>query len=119
MASTDVILGWHETLPFVYVGFLGQVLCGVWATSASQSFSGRLPEVIGKGFLGSVAFYLISNLGVFLVTGLYPKTTTGFLECFILAIPFFKNQMAGDILYSSILFPIYFYSVRRFSPVSR
>jgi hypothetical protein len=42
-----------------------------------------------------------------MVSGLYAKTWAGFAECFILAIPFFRNELLATWLYSAILFGAY------------
>jgi hypothetical protein len=35
---------------------------------------------------------------------MYPKTAAGLLACYIAAIPFFRNMLVGDLLYTAILF---------------
>jgi len=35
---------------------------------------------------------------------LYPMTGAGLVECFTAAIPFFRNSVAGDLVYTTALF---------------
>ena len=53
---------------------------------------------------GSVVFYVVTNLGVWLVGDLYPRTLDGLATCYIAAIPFFRNTLAGDAGYTVALF---------------
>jgi hypothetical protein len=52
--------------------------------------------------LSSVVFFVVSNLGVWLLY--YPLTIEGLTSCFTLAIPFFTNTLLGDLAYSAVLF---------------
>jgi hypothetical protein len=33
----------------------------------------------------------------------YPKTWTGLIECYTLALPFFRNSLLGDFFYSGLM----------------
>lgn len=67
---------------------------------------------IGKIVIGSlsasVIFFLVSNFGTW-ISGmmLYTKDISGLISCYIAGLPFFKNTIAGDLLYSGILFGVY------------
>ena len=56
------------------------------------------------GFLASFIFYLISNFGVWALGNIYEKNLNGLIECYFLAIPFFKNTVFSTIFYSYIGF---------------
>jgi hypothetical protein len=49
--------------------------------------------------LGSVLFFLITNFAVWVFTPLYERTSAGLVQCFYMALPFFRNTLAGDIFY--------------------
>src|SRR5258708_18707633 len=51
-----------------------------------------------------VLFFAISNFGVWLVSGMYPRNLSGLGTCYVLAIPFFQNTVAGDLFYTALLF---------------
>ncbi len=64
-------------------------------------------NVIVSSLLGSLLFFVVSNVGVFAEGMLYPKTFAGLFDCFFNAIPFYKNTWVGDLTYSAILFGTY------------
>ena len=54
--------------------------------------------------MGALVFFSVTNFGVWAFTPLYPKTVNGLIECYVAAIPFFWNTLAGDLVYSTVLF---------------
>jgi hypothetical protein len=52
----------------------------------------------------SVVFFAITNFGMWLFSGFYPRTGAGLVACFVAAIPFFQNTVAGDLFYAALLF---------------
>jgi hypothetical protein len=96
---SDLVLGFYPEAIFVYVSVAATVLIG-WAISRLKS-----PLRIGAATVAaSVLFYLVTNFGVWLVVDLYPKTASGLLACYVAAIPFFQNTLAGDLLFTALLF---------------
>ena len=39
-----------------------------------------------------------------LFSGFYPVTPAGLAACYVAAIPFFQNTLAGDLVYATLLF---------------
>lgn len=107
MAVSDYFLGMHSTLPFVY---------GAMALSGLLGFllrADRTPlRVLGTALAGSVLFFLVTNLGVFLVQDLYPRSISGLVQCYVMALPFFQNSLAGDLLFTAGLFTIFHLAAR-------
>ncbi len=57
---------------------------------------------------GSMLFYLVTNFAVWITpNGLYPHTLDGLIECYWMAIPFFRNSIAGDLIWTGILFGLF------------
>ena len=54
--------------------------------------------------LASLLFFVVSNLGTWAFESLYPKTFGGLVECYVAAIPFWRNTLTGDLLYTAVLF---------------
>lgn len=101
MFLSDLLLGFglHPVMPFVYGSFAFTVCLGRWLRAR------RLPLAVGVAALsGSVVFFVVTNLGVWLVGDLYPRTLDGLVTCYIAAIPFFRNTLAGDAGYTVALF---------------
>jgi len=61
-------------------------------------------HVIGAALASSVSFYLISNFDVWAATNLYPKTLAGLMTSYALALPFFRNAVEGDLLFTTVMF---------------
>lgn len=73
-----------------------------------------LPRVIGVSLLASIVFFLVTNFMVWVSSGMYPPTFEGLVECYVLAVPFFKNTLFGDLVFSLILFGAFEWAVSRF-----
>ena len=41
---------------------------------------------------------------MWLFSGFYPRTLGGLEACYVAAIPFFQNTLAGDLFYAALLF---------------
>ncbi|TNE70727.1 hypothetical protein EP331_11365 [bacterium] len=109
MFLSDLFLGFHNTLFFVYGSFALMVGAGFWLRN-HVSVMNVLFTAIG----GSILFFLISNLGVWLTSGgFYPMNAAGLMECYTAAIPFFHNSLLGDVVYTSVLFGAYEFAKRR------
>jgi len=106
--------GWfHPLMPFVYAGFTVTVCLGLLLR---RRFS---PLTVGGAALaGSILFFFLTNFGVWLVGSWYPKTPAGLFSCYVAAIPFFRNMLAGNSAYTLMLFGG-FSLAQRYIPVLR
>ena len=89
---TDLILGLGWINLFIYGAFGMVSLIGMRIQKVSPL------TVVGSSLL----FFIVSNLGVWFLY--YPLTLEGLMTCFTLAIPFFGNTIAGDLVYTAVLF---------------
>ncbi|MDN5212219.1 hypothetical protein QQ020_09160 [Fulvivirgaceae bacterium BMA12] len=109
--------GWYWTYAaFALVVLIGSVLI--------KKVS--IKNVILGALLAGLTHFLIANLGVWLrgltdvTTGLpYTRDFAGLIKCYTLAIPYFKNMLAGNLIYSAILFGGYELARLRFPVLSR
>ena len=92
MLLSDIVLGFSSISLFVYAAFILVTLIGQLSKKMS----------IVTVLLSSIAFFIVTNFGVWLLY--YPKTLNGFLECYTLAIPFFRNSLLGDFFYAAVLY---------------
>ena len=96
---SDLVLGFYHGQATVYFSVALIVMIGIVALSRVS------PLRIGAAaILSSVLFFVITNLGVWLFTGFYPRTLAGLEACYVAAIPFFQNTVAGDLFYATLLF---------------
>jgi hypothetical protein len=96
---SDVVLGFSSITPVVYGSFALITCLGFWVQPRP-----RLGRIAGASVAGALLFFVLTNLGVWALAGLYPKTSTGLADCFIAAVPFFRNTLAGDLFYTALLF---------------
>lgn len=65
----------------------------------------NLKSVVGASLAGSMIFFLVSNIGVWLTTPVhYANGLAGLGTVFTLGVPFFWNTLAGDLVYVGVLF---------------
>ncbi len=57
--------------------------------------------VLGSAFLGSILFFVISNFGCWLDPIMkYDRSASGLLNCYVMAIPFFKYTILSDVIFT-------------------
>jgi hypothetical protein len=104
----------HNTIFFVYGAFLLIIVLG-WNLQSNKLQTGKTALF---AVLSSVLFFIITNFAVWVFGGLYTLDADGFVKCFILAIPFFKSTLLGDLFFSALLFGAYEFVVSRYPGVS-
>lgn len=72
-----------------------------------------LGGVLGASMGGAVAFFLITNFGVWASWTMYPPTWSGLVACYTAGLPFFRETLVGDLGYSALLFGSYEWLRRR------
>ena len=104
MVIPDIVIGYYEAIlmAFVYGSFLLCVVLGIWLKKHKNWYT-----VLGSSILGATLFFLITNFAVWAFTPWYAKTFSGIIQCYFMALPFFKNALLGDLLYVSLFFGSY------------
>jgi hypothetical protein len=107
---SDLVLGLYTGLPVIYLSFAVIVALGLWLRPR------RSPAVIASAALASsILFFGLTNFGVWAFDHLYPPTWSGLVACYVAALPFFRNSLAGDLLYTAALFGGFALLERRFA----
>lgn len=104
---SDLFLGLHSTMPFVYGSFLLTAMLG---QTLKKTFSWN--RLIGCSLASSVLFFMVTNLGTWLTQDLYSRDAAGLMACFTAAIPFFRNSLLGDLGFAIVLFGLQSASLR-------
>jgi hypothetical protein len=110
MLLSDLVLGLtrYDLLrllaiqPVVYACFLVTTAFGRLVTDRRSVL-----QVGGAMLAGSILFYVVTNFAVWAggeMSNLYPLTPSGLATCYVAAIPYFRNSLAGDFGYTLILF---------------
>lgn len=96
-------------------GFYGSGMIPVYACTALICLLGSFLQnrtkahwIAGASLAGSVVFFLITNLVWVYTHSFYPHTFQGVIESYIAGLEFFRNTIAGDLFYSTILFGGYY-----------
>lgn len=61
-------------------------------------------RVAGASLSASVLFFIVSNFFVWLQGTMYSMDFTGLVACYVAAIPFFWNTLAGDLFFCALMF---------------
>jgi hypothetical protein len=103
MLVSDVVLGFHAVMWATYGSFALSVLFANFFLRKQS-----IIRIAGITLLSSILFYLVTNFAVWIVPGsMYPKTFTGLMESYIMALPFFRNSLIGDFSYTALFFGSY------------
>ena len=93
--------------PFVYLAMAACVGLGLLLRGRCR------PLAVGVGAGASaVAFFVVTNLGVWIASGMYPWTGGGLAACFAAALPFFGRTLAAHLLFAGVLFGAAHYADR-------
>ena len=91
-AITDYFVGFHSLLIWTW-GSL--VLVGL-----ISKFSKNIINRLTLAFLGSLIFFALSNLGVWLAGSYYEPNIEGLITCYIMAVPFFTNTLISTMIFA-------------------
>jgi hypothetical protein len=99
MFAGDLVLGFHDQMFAVYGTFALIVCMGLWLQHRRTA-----PRVAGAAVAASLLFFATTNFGVWALDNMYPHTLTGLIACYTAALPFLRNTLEGDLLYTLVLF---------------
>jgi hypothetical protein len=96
---SDLVLGLHDTMGWVYLSFALTVGLGIWLHSHRSVLT-----VAGAAIASSIIFFIVVDLGIWAAGTMYPRTLAGLEACYIAAIPFLRTMVMGDLFYAALLF---------------
>jgi len=59
----------------------------------------RFQSSIILALISSIFFYLYTNFGWWIMSGMYEHTLSGLIRCYYMAIPFFRNNLMGNLIF--------------------
>ena len=101
MIVSDMFIGMHDIFLFTWAGFILTAILGFWVRKQNN-----VTRIACASLLSSLAFFVISNFGVW-VMGWYPRTLSGLINCYIMAIPFLRDFTISTMLYTAVFFGSY------------
>ena len=103
MAISDYFIGYYSGIQWTYAAFLAVGAIGLLLRDKVSAGT-----VFGGSIAGSIAFFVISNFGVWASHVVsYPMTFAGLVNCYVQAIPYLRNSLIGDMGYAAVLFGVY------------
>ncbi|MFA5060283.1 MAG: DUF6580 family putative transport protein [Candidatus Omnitrophota bacterium] len=100
MVLSDAVIGFHDTIFFTWGSVALIAAIGVWVRNRKNPAT-----IIGSTLFSAVLFFIITNFGAWL--SLYPMTQKGFIDCYTLAIPFFRTTLLSTAVYAAVFFITY------------
>jgi hypothetical protein len=101
---TDIYFGNTIILIFTWSAFAVIGIFG-WLMRKRKKFDySFLKEITGIGIASSLFFYLYTNFGWWLLTNMYPHTWQGLIQCYIMGLPFLKNNLLGNLFFVPAFF---------------
>lgn len=108
------LIFFSEYMIWTYAAIGAIVLIG-WLLLNKMNIKNVLLVSVGY----SIAFFVITNFGTWMTGTMYPKTSVGLLECFMLGVPFFKWTLIGNLVYTPILFFTFEYFLAKNSLITQ
>jgi hypothetical protein len=99
LVLSDAVLGFYSGFWYVYAAALVPVLLGRLIRNRSGAGT-----IAAAAFASSLSFFVITNFMVWVTGQLYPHTIGGLSECYLAGIPFYRNQVLGDAVYTVAIF---------------
>ena len=103
LALSDMVLGWHQTMIFVY----GSFLVAVWLGERLLSQGASRAKIAAVSLANSTIFFLVTNFGVWYSTTLYPKTMAGLYQSYLMGLPFWRPTILADLIFTFGFFALY------------
>jgi len=100
MFLSDIFIGFYNIyiMASVYVGFLLMVLIG-----RTIKNNIKFSNVAIGTFTGSILFFLLTNTAVWAFGTMYIHDLSGLVQSYYMALPFFRNELLGNIFFVACL----------------
>ncbi|MBU1036781.1 hypothetical protein KKF32_01940 [Patescibacteria group bacterium] len=101
MLLTDILIGFYDWKLMLAV-YSCIMLAGVVGIIIRKSKS--VLNVLTATLVISLSFFIVTNLAVWLFSPWYAHNWSGLMLCYTLAVPFFKNTLAGNLFFVTVFF---------------
>ncbi len=91
--------GFHTDMIFVYGTIVLITFIGMWLQNRQ-----KMQNIVAASLLSSIVFFIVTNFAVWFSVPIYSQNISGLIDCYIAAIPFFGNSVAGDLFFCGVLF---------------
>ena len=98
---SDLVLGFYDGM---LVQYAATALAVADRLAGARRAAHACSRIGGAALASAILFFVVTNFGVWLSSGMYPPTLAGLAACYVAAIPFFQNTLAGDLFFAALLF---------------
>ncbi|MCK5466738.1 hypothetical protein KAI56_04580 [Candidatus Parcubacteria bacterium] len=95
---SDLVIGNNYIFIFTWTAFMFIGLFG-FLSNRIQNSKFKIQNSVRLALLSSIFFYLYTNFGWWLMSGMYEYTLPGLIRCYYMAIPFFRNNLMGNLIF--------------------
>lgn len=100
MFFSDLIIGNNYIFLFTWSAFLLIGLIGfLYKKYFLKSKSPNFKDGAILAVAASLFFYLYTNFGWWLMSGMYSKNFSGLMRCFYMGLPFLRNNLVGNLVF--------------------
>ena len=100
---SDLVIGNTYIFIFTWTAFAMIGLFGlVYRKFRLQNSKFKIQNSLYIALLSSIFFYLYTNFGWWLMSGMYEYSLSGIIRCYYMAIPFFRNNLVGNLIFVPI-----------------
>ncbi len=92
---TDLLIGFHSTMLFTWGSVL---IIGLF----SNFFLKNIFLRISGALLGAIIFFIVTNFGVWITSGMYTLNLNGLLSSYLLGLPFFGFSALSTLIFSAL-----------------
>ena len=104
MFISDIFIGFYDPkiMASVYLSF---ALAGLIGYRFAKNK--KLNTIVLSALISSTLFFLVTNGAVWFFGNMYDPGLKGLFQSYLAGIPFYRNMMLGDVIYTVSLFGIY------------
>lgn len=99
---SDLIIGFYPIMPVIWACYLCITVGSGYVLRQPRTSDIAITILASSGF-----FFVVTNFAVWLWGGLYEHTWSGLVQCYTMALPFFRNSLLGDVFYTFALFGLF------------
>ncbi len=92
----------------VYASFGLMIVFGM-LLAKKPSLSG----VLGGSIIAAITFFAVTNAGAWMTLPEYPKTFSGLMSAYTAGIPFFRNTLISQVVFSIGIYAVYSFATQR------
>lgn len=117
MLISDLFLLYFYNKPFAGLGIY---LCWLVYIPTSSILIKKIQakNIAIAGISGATLFFITSNFLVWVGGTMYPMSISGLITCYTAGIPFYLNAIAGNLVWSAIIFGVYELSIQTIKNLS-